>query len=91
MTAADPLQNTTQFSYDSGDLVGITDPLGNPRARYIDNAGRLAAVTDALGRRVKYRYTPLNQLLQIIDPLQGITSFPRPRKAGPSWRVSKFE
>jgi RHS repeat-associated protein len=74
-TVTDANQNTTQFSYNGGDLVGITDPSLNTTARFLDGVGRLASVTNALGRTTRFSYNPLDQILQITDPLQGNTSF----------------
>jgi RHS repeat-associated protein len=69
------LGNATQFSYDGGDLVGTTDPLGNTSTRFIDGAGRLLALTDPLGRVTRYSYDPSDQVVQNVDPLHGTTSF----------------
>jgi YD repeat-containing protein len=40
-----------------------------------DSAGRLQTLTDPLGHRTTYQYNPLNQLTQITDSLQGVTTF----------------
>lgn len=74
-TSTDALQNTTQFSYDTGDLMGAIDPLGNTTTQFMDNAGRMVTITNALGRKVKYAYNALDQIVQITDSLQGVTSF----------------
>src|ERR687893_796593 len=37
----DPLNNTTQFTYDLGDLSSSTDPLGNVTDRFTDAASRV--------------------------------------------------
>jgi RHS repeat-associated protein len=71
----DPLGNVTQFTYEAGDLVEVTDANGNTALRYLDPAGRLVASIDPMGRTTKYSYGPLNELLSITDPLGNQTSF----------------
>jgi RHS repeat-associated protein len=70
----DAMQDTTQFTYDFADLVGITDPLLNTTSFFNDGAGRLVQRTDPLGNTTKYQYNNLNQLTQITDALQGVTT-----------------
>ena len=36
-----PLNHTTQLTYDAGDLVATTDPLGRTTTRFLDGAGRV--------------------------------------------------
>ena len=74
VSVTDALGNTTQFAYDGADLVGFTDSLGNTTTRFVDAAGRSAAITDPLGRATKYSYNALNQIVQTVDPVQGVTS-----------------
>jgi RHS repeat-associated protein len=54
--------------------VGLTDPLGNTTTRFVDGAGRVAAITDPLGRITRYTYNAMNQVVQKVDALQGTTS-----------------
>jgi YD repeat-containing protein len=68
------MQDTTQFTYDFADLIGITDPLLNTTSFFHDPAGRLVQRTDPLGNTTKYQYNNLNQLTQITDALQGVTT-----------------
>jgi RHS repeat-associated protein len=60
---------TTELVYEAGDLVAVSDPLGNVTTAFIDNAGRLAAIKTPLGRQTRYVYDPLNRLTRIIDAL----------------------
>ncbi len=71
----DPLGNTTAFTYDFGDLVAVTDPLGNPTRRFLDGGGRLVSQTDPLGRVTRYEYDALNRLTRVTDPTNGATGF----------------
>ena len=70
---ADALGNTTQFAYIAGDLVSITDPLGNVTTRTLDSAGRLRTLTNPLGQRTSYEYNSFNQVTRITDALNGLT------------------
>jgi len=72
---ADALGNTTQFAYAAGDLVSITDPVGNVTTRSLDSAGRLGTLTNPLGQRTSYAYDTLNQVTGITDALNGLTGF----------------
>ncbi len=74
ISMADPVGNLTQWTYDSGDLISITNPLGNVSSRLVDAAGRPISTSDALARRKRYTNTPLNQISQEIDALEGTTS-----------------
>ena len=66
---------TTRLAYDLGDLVSITDPLGQTTTRVIDKAGRVVSVTNPLGQQTRYGYDGLDRLLQITDPIGGIIGF----------------
>jgi YD repeat-containing protein len=57
------------LGYEVGDLVGVTDGTGKTVQRFIDGGGRVAAVTDPLGRRT------LNRLATSTDALGGLTQF----------------
>jgi len=72
---ADALGNTTQFAYTAGDLVSITDPVGNTTTRSLDSAGRVGTLTNPLGLRTSYAYDALNQVTQVTDALNGLTRF----------------
>lgn len=74
-TIADALNNTVQFGYFSGDLVSITDPLGNTTRRFVDLAGRLASTTDALGNTTKFQYNGYNLVTSVTDAQGNNTSF----------------
>jgi RHS repeat-associated protein len=71
----DPLGKTIQYAYESGDLVSITDHLGNRTTRYLDGAGRVTIVTDPKGHQTRYEYDALDRLTRVIDPLGGTTTF----------------
>ena len=72
---ADALGHTTQLAYTGGDLVSITDPLGNVTTRSLDSAGRLGTLTNPLGHQTVYAYDGLNQVTTITDALSGLTRF----------------
>ncbi|MGC2473182.1 MAG: RHS repeat-associated core domain-containing protein [Candidatus Sulfotelmatobacter sp.] len=74
-TFTDPMQNSEQLEYLNGDLVSMTDPLGNRTLRFVDSAGRVAAVTDASGHQTQYQYDNLNQVTQITDAEGNETAF----------------
>ncbi len=44
-------------------------------SRFVDGAGRLVAVTNPLGQRIRYQFDALNHMVSITDPLRGVTSF----------------
>jgi RHS repeat-associated protein len=71
----DALNNPTNYGYLDGDLVSVSDPLGNTTSRLVDNAGRVAAVTDPAGNRTTYLYDGLNAPTKITDAKAGQTSF----------------
>ena len=64
---SDSLGNTTHFIYELGDVVGMTNPLGDTTTRYIDSAGRPIILTDSLAHGTQYAYDALNQLVQVVD------------------------
>jgi RHS repeat-associated protein len=72
---ADALGNTTQFAYTAGDLISITDPVGNVTTRSLDSAGRLGTLTNPLGQRTSYAYDALDHVTGITDALNGLTQF----------------
>jgi YD repeat-containing protein len=58
---------TTTFSYDGGDLVSITDPLGRTTTRFVDGLGRLRRVTVTGQPAVSYGYDNANWLTSITQ------------------------
>jgi RHS repeat-associated protein len=66
---------TTQFTYEIGDLVAITDSLGNITRRFVDSAGRGGSLTNPLGNITRYDFGSLNRLSKVTDALAGITEF----------------
>ena len=75
ISATDPLGNSTQFAYDGGDLVSVTNPLGQTASRFVDAAGRVLSVTNPLGQTAGFEYDALNRMTRVTDPLQGVTQF----------------
>jgi YD repeat-containing protein len=59
---------TRTFSYDGGDLVGITDPLGRTTTRFNDAVGRPVRTTTPLGQATTHTYDVLNAFTQTTDP-----------------------
>jgi RHS repeat-associated protein len=76
-TSTDGVGNVFSFSYDpsSGDLVSITDPLGNVSYRFSDPVGRLIWTQDPIGNTTNMTYTPLGDLSRTIDALGNVTTF----------------
>ena len=66
---------TTTFTYDAGDVVGVTDPLGRTTSRFVDSLGRPVRTTNPMGQSTTRTYNPLNAVTQTIDALAGTTSF----------------
>jgi RHS repeat-associated protein len=64
---------TTQFGYDGGDLVSITDARGHTSTRFLDAGGREVSRTDAQGGVTRIEYDVFNNPIRLIDPLQGET------------------
>ncbi len=71
----DALSNTAHFGYFGGDLVTVTDPLGNMSTQSVDAVGRVISASDALGNAAKYQYSNLNLLTQVTDAQGHNTSF----------------
>lgn len=71
----DPLLNLTTFNYEAGYLTSVTDPEGRTVSRFIDDGGRVLAVTNALGQIIRYTYNAANQITKITDPISGTTQF----------------
>lgn len=69
------LNQTTQFAYDLGDLVSVTNPFGSSETRFADAGGRLVRRTDPAGNAAGYEYNALNLVTAVTDPLGGRTSF----------------
>ena len=75
LSVTDALQHTLQFTYNAGDLVAITDPLGKTSTFQVDGQGRPIAATNPLSQRTNYQYDALNRQTQSTDPLQGLAAF----------------
>jgi RHS repeat-associated protein len=70
-----PLGGTTYLSYLYGDLVAISNPLGETTGAYYDSVGQLLDITDAEGNTESYTWTPLGQMASETNPLGGVTSY----------------
>jgi RHS repeat-associated protein len=64
-----------QFTYDSEDLVDVTNSLGQMTSRFLDNVHRPMSVLNPLGQQTQYAYDALNRLTAVTDPLNGVTQF----------------
>ena len=71
----DPEGNETKYSYEAGDLVGVTNPLGNTASRMIDALGRMRSITLPGGERYLYAYNEAGQLTGVTSPLGAKTTF----------------
>jgi len=74
-SVTDALNNVVQFGYFGGDLVSVTDPLGNVSTSFHDAAGRVVSATDSQGNIVKTQYSPLNLVTQLTDAKGNNTAF----------------
>jgi RHS repeat-associated protein len=76
ISTTDPLSNPpTQIAYDGfGNAAQSLDPLGRKFNKVSDAVGRIQTSTNAMGQAVQYQYSPLNQVTQVTDPLNGQTS-----------------
>src|SRR6266542_2416735 len=70
-----PLGHATTVTYDLGDPVAVTDPLGRTTRKFFDTVGRVAAVTDPTGARTTVRWDADNNVLSATDPLGHTTTF----------------
>lgn len=71
----DPLQHSWQFGYTNGDLTSTTDPLGNVRSQFVDQAGRVISSTDPLGHVLRTAYDKVDRVTSVTDQMGGVTSF----------------
>jgi RHS repeat-associated protein len=69
-----PTLAQTRYSYASGDLISITNELGQTTSRFADSIGRTVTSTDQLGNITRLEYDPLNSLLKRTDALQNATA-----------------
>ena len=75
ISMTDGMENTTRWTYDGGDLISITNPLGHVSRRFVDAVGRSISSTDALGRINRFTYDAANQVVQVTNAASGNTSF----------------
>ena len=54
------------YAYDAqGNLISVTDAMGNTTKREYDRNGNLCAVTDAAGTRTLYAYDAMDRLIRV--------------------------
>jgi RHS repeat-associated protein len=68
-SSSDPQGHTTTFTYEGGDLIAVTDPVGKITRRFVDGAGRVRSIRDPLGRLTLYEYDAMNHLTRLTDPI----------------------
>merc|ERR1719334_2193224 len=57
----------TTYAYDGLDMTEV-DGLGNSKVTTKDILGRIVSVTDAVGGKSRYKYDPVGNLVEIINP-----------------------
>ena len=62
------------LTYDSGDLVAVTDATEGTTRRWLDAAGRVRRVTDARGYSTQYDYDDVNRLTRVEDAAREATT-----------------
>jgi RHS repeat-associated protein len=75
LTIKDPLNNTTTFTYELGDLISVKDPLNRTTTRMLDAAGRLRSLINPLGQKTVYTPDALDRITQLTDAINGVTQF----------------
>lgn len=63
----------SELRYELGDLVEVTDPLGNTTRVVLDGGSRVVSITDAAGGVTRYGYDDMNHLLRVTDASGGVT------------------
>ncbi len=67
---------TTSFEYDAvGNLIHLTDKMGNPTSYSFDLVGRQVRVTDALSNDTNYTFDDRNNLIALQDANGNTTHF----------------
>ncbi len=59
---------TTKLSYENGDLVGMTDPLGNTTSQVVDTLGRARSIILPGGERYLYVYNEAGEITGLTTP-----------------------
>jgi RHS repeat-associated protein len=70
-----PVDEISTFEYQAGDLVAVTNPLGETSRRFPDVIGRVRRTTNALGAGTTYEYDKRDRPLRMVDALGGETRF----------------
>jgi len=75
--ATDPLNNTTNYYYDSyGSLSSVTDPMNRTTTYDSNSSGQLQYIMDPLNNKTTFGYNPTSgDLASITDPAQEETQF----------------
>jgi RHS repeat-associated protein len=66
---------TTTYTYDGGDLVAVSNPLGKTVQYFTDSLGRVAAVTDPMNNITFIEYDNLDRIKKSTNPLSYITAY----------------
>jgi len=74
IAVTEPDGESTKLSYEAGDLVSVTNPLGNTTSRFVDALGRIRAVNLPGGERYLYGYNEADQLTSETTPLGAETT-----------------
>jgi RHS repeat-associated protein len=63
-----PENEETKLSYEHGDLVAVTDPLGRTTRQFVDGLGRARAITLPGGQQTLFSYNDANEPTSMITP-----------------------
>ena len=68
--------HATHFQYDvNGNLVGVTDPMGQTSSFAYNSSGNLVRSLDPLGNTTTYTYGKFNVVTSITDPKGNVTQY----------------
>jgi RHS repeat-associated protein len=75
--ATDPLNNSTNYYYDSyGSLSSVTDPMNRTTTYFSNAAGQLQYIIDPLNNKTTFGYNPSSgDLASVTDPANDETQF----------------
>ena len=68
LTFTDALGNSSQFSYNLGDLTSTTDALGRTASIFYDAVGRPSGFSDPLNHTTQLSYYSLGRVVSLTDP-----------------------
>jgi RHS repeat-associated protein len=76
LTAADPLQHTTQQAFDAlNRRIKVTDAAGSSATTAYDAHDRVVSVTDPNGNTTTYVYDGFGDMIQQVSPVTGTTVY----------------